>query len=172
MENEWQPIETAPKDGHAFLVRDEAGLGLGVYYAEEGKFRFWGPDKQELDPDDIKHWCPNDRERWHSYLDDYNDAKAGESGDTPNNVVPFPSPMRGKATLIIPSGDTEPDFEKRLYEAMTALLDVWDVEIMKDGPFFNAAGEEIAMYHVNVMCNSPSGFNWIDQILNDSEGMQ
>jgi hypothetical protein len=63
MMSEWQPIETAPKDGKDILVWAVTRLGTGYYgiaHWHRGASDYWAieSDDQEVRGDDIKAWTP------------------------------------------------------------------------------------------------------------------
>lgn len=58
-------------------------------------------------------------------------------------------PIDGKMTLIVPHSETSPEFELRLYHAMTALFRVCDVKIVAIN-FPNERGEQIMMYNIDI----------------------
>jgi hypothetical protein len=86
-----------------------------------------------------------------------------------SNVVQFPSPIMGKATLILPSSGLPADFKNRVYVAMQALLNVWDVEVVEESGFKNAADEGISMFHIDVKDYSVPPFNWVDKVMSESD---
>jgi hypothetical protein len=53
MTMEWQPIETAPRDGQAILAWDE-NLTYEIAYRQRGKWRY-GPKGYSFNP---THWMP------------------------------------------------------------------------------------------------------------------
>jgi hypothetical protein len=85
------------------------------------------------------------------------------------NVVQFPLPWRGKATLILPSDGLPADFKNRVYVAMQALLNVWDVEVVEETGFKNAADADISMFHIDVKDFSAPPFNWVDKVMSESD---
>jgi hypothetical protein len=50
--HQWQPIETAPRDGTVILIATYAAWALS--YWDDGSWR-WGVRKEEMEP---THWMP------------------------------------------------------------------------------------------------------------------
>ncbi len=57
--SEWQPIETAPKDGTAMLVHDEGAVFIAVFDEDEGAWMdiAGAPGYQRVEPAPT-HWMP------------------------------------------------------------------------------------------------------------------
>lgn len=57
MNKEWQPIETAPKDGTIIDLRTKGGVVCHQeWWIEDGDEAFWSCDYDDLY---ITHWRPN-----------------------------------------------------------------------------------------------------------------
>ena len=87
-----------------------------------------------------------------------------------DNVVQFPTPLPDRmATLIITSKGLPADFKNRVYVAMQALMNVWDVEVVEDLGLKNADNVDISMYHIDVKDYSRPPHNWVDHIMSESD---
>lgn len=64
MSNNWQPIETAPKDGTAILLLSQLGVVSGRYYFKDGEQRYWQSEMGDVyfwgatSGAAITHWMP------------------------------------------------------------------------------------------------------------------
>lgn len=54
---DWQPIETAPKDGTHFLAYEETGDMYRAAYGRDGKLRNFGGQPVVMPPEPT-HWAP------------------------------------------------------------------------------------------------------------------
>ena len=53
---DWQPIETAPKDGTRVLLSGDGIVGFGAWVKDVGKTLVADPDKPYWEPYDNSYW--------------------------------------------------------------------------------------------------------------------
>ena len=74
--SEWQPIETAPKDGSYILIAGEGRVTIGFYHEDKGK---------TLIADAKPYWQDYDRSYWDRFETD-------DSWFAPTHWMPLPEP--------------------------------------------------------------------------------
>ncbi len=77
---QWQPIETAPKDGQKLILFNAGGIGVGSW--RYGRFQIW---QNGLTPSGMRVAIPLDAEGFHWEWDGHNQ---------PTHWMPLPEPPK------------------------------------------------------------------------------
>jgi hypothetical protein len=89
MYQDWQPIDTAPKDGSRVLVFN----GKYVILAYYGNARIWDEDNDKILDEDEEDYC---RSHWviHEVEDDYYYSSHLLGENEPTHWMPLPEPPK------------------------------------------------------------------------------